>query len=63
MNYDTQKYGKQFQNAITYEISSNRHVHTRKVLTFFDRLAVVGGLAGALVPFFSALVVTFHYRS
>ena len=33
------------------------------MVSFPDRLAVVGGLAGFLVPFFSFFVLTFHYRS
>ena len=49
-------------NAITYEMSWDRHVNIRKVSTLLDRLSNVGGLYGAITPIFAAIVTFLNYR-
>ena len=56
-------YLNNFINAITYEVSLTRTTYRRRVDSFLDILGEIGGLFGALTPFFSALILVFHHRS
>ena len=47
-----------FTNSMTIELSLDKTVHSRRVTSFLDRLASVGGLLGALSSI-SAFIVSF----
>ena len=52
-------YKNQMQNAITYELSQTRVVYTRTVYSILDFFSDIGGLQGALAPFFAIFVGIF----
>ena len=55
-------YKNNFQNSITYEISLDQTVLSRKLYNFFDFLRDIGGLFSALGPIFATIVFIFQYR-
>ena len=56
-------YRNNFQNSITLEPNLNRLVYYRRVYSFLDLLADLGGLAGALRIVCSLLISVFSYYS
>ena len=52
-------YNNLMMNAVTYEMSWDRHLHTRRVISLLDRLSAIGGLFGALTPIFACMVGLF----
>lgn len=56
-------YKNTLQNAITYELSRDRHVHIRRVQSVLNRLAEIGGLFGALSPICMIIIFIVHYKS
>ena len=52
-----------YQNAITYEMSLDKHVHSRRVYSFFDWSADIGGLFGAVTATCGFILFIFHKDS
>ena len=48
-----------FQNAVTFEVSSDRNNYFRNVYTILDLLSDVGGLFGAIQPICYGLILLF----
>ena len=52
-------YNRPFQNAVTFEVSSDRNNYQRNVYTILDLLSDVGGLVGAISPISYGLILLF----
>ena len=50
-------------NAVTIELNLDQKVYYREVYSLLDFLADVGGLLGALKPFFMGLILVLNYYS
>ena len=55
-------YRNRFWNSITFELSRTQIEYTRVVYSTLDFLGDLGGLFGALGPFFSICVLILQYR-
>ena len=55
-------YKNRFQNAITYEMSMNRHEYTRTVYNILDFMRDMGGLFNALTLIFGTIIAILQYR-
>ena len=55
-------YKNQFWNSITFELSRTQIEYTRVVYSSLDFLGDIGGLYGALLPFFSFCILMLQYR-
>ena len=55
-------YKNNIWNAITFELSTTRDEYTRTVYGFLDFLRDLGGLYGAIVPFFGVVLTMLQFR-
>lgn len=55
-------YTNAFHNAVTYELSSRKHIYYRTVYGFLDWLRDIGGLYGSIYAICFGVVFIFQFQ-
>ena len=49
------------QNSVTFEMNMTKKIYLRSVYSSLDFVSDIGGLFGALMPLFTAILTTFNF--